>query len=175
MARLKLSNIKEFKGKEKVLYETFPSNLINAMLTYAPTQVESYEGLGSSFRKGVLNSKEREFIICRVAYLSNSDYEIMQHYEIAKSGGVTKEELHAVKTGKTDLLTDKSAVLLKFVDETILNVQCSKQTFSDMQHYFNDKEIGESLLLIGHYMMTARFLRGLDVDLDESPTSWDRM
>ena len=27
--------------------------------------------------------------------------------------------------------------------------------------------------MIGHYMMTARFLETLEVDLDECATSWD--
>jgi len=29
--------------------------------------------------------------------------------------------------------------------------------------------------LIGHYMMTARFLETLEIDLDEQATSWDKL
>lgn len=39
--------------------------------------------------------------------------------------------------------------------------------------YYDETQIAELTLLIGHYMMTARFLETLEVDLDESATSWD--
>jgi hypothetical protein len=35
--------------------------------------------------------------------------------------------------------------------------------------------MAELTLLIGHYMMTARFLETLEVPLDDAATSWDKM
>lgn len=42
-----------------------------------------------------------------------------------------------------------------------------------VRQYYDDTQIAELTLLIGHYMMTARFLETLEVDLDESATPWD--
>jgi hypothetical protein len=51
-------------------------------------------------------------------------------------------------------------------------VKVSDGTFSELRAYFSETQTAELTLLIGHYMMTARFLETLDVDLDEQATSW---
>jgi hypothetical protein len=38
-----------------------------------------------------------------------------------------------------------------------------------------EQEVAETTLLIGHYMMTARFLETLEIDMDREPTPWTGM
>ena len=45
--------------------------------------------------------------------------------------------------------------------------------FNCVRQYYDETQIAELILMIGHYMMTARFLETLEVDLDECATSWD--
>jgi len=51
----------------------------------------------------------------------------------------------------------------------------STDTFEETKKYLSESEIAELTLLIGHYMMTARFLETLEIDLDDAPTSWDNV
>ena len=175
MTRIQLPEINNFNAEQKEKYNRFPSNLIKAMATLAPVQTTAYLDLGVSFRKGLLSSKDREFVIVRVGYLSDSEYEIMQHMEIAKSTGLTDDDIIAIEKGDQSHFDSHLSTLMRFVDETVFRIQATDETFKDMQQEFSDPQIAEVLLLIGHYMMTARFLRGLDIDLDSNSTSWDNM
>jgi len=67
------------------------------------------------------------------------------------------------------------STVLKFVNECVEDIKVSTKTFEATKKYLNEGEIAELILLIGHYMMTARFLETLEIDLDDIPTSWDKV
>lgn len=67
------------------------------------------------------------------------------------------------------------ATILQFVDECVERVKVSSKVFVKTRNFLTDGEIAELTLLIGHYMMTARFLETLEIDLDSKPTSWDNV
>ena len=67
------------------------------------------------------------------------------------------------------------STILKFVNECVENIKVSTDTFDEIKKYLSESEIAELTLLIGHYMMTARFLETLEIDLDSAPTSWDNV
>ncbi len=54
----------------------------------------------------------------------------------------------------------------------VYRVRVSDATFAALRLFFTEEEIAEATLLIGHYMMTARFLETLGVELDSEPTPW---
>jgi alkylhydroperoxidase family enzyme len=58
------------------------------------------------------------------------------------------------------------------VDECVYRVKVANTTFADVKQFMSEQEIVEITLLIGHYMMTARFLETLEIDLDKEPTPW---
>lgn len=99
----------------------------------------------------------------------------MQHLSEASKVGWSQAEIKAIKIGDQTAVAPKTAVLLRFVDECVYRVKVSDATFSDTMKYFSEQEIAEATLLIGHYMMTARFLENLEIDLDTVSTSWDHM
>ena len=61
------------------------------------------------------------------------------------------------------------SVAVRFVDECVTRVKVSDSTFADAKEIFSPGEIVEMTLLTGFYMMIARFLATLAVDLD---TAW---
>ncbi|MFE8116658.1 hypothetical protein RBA63_13810 [Brenneria goodwinii] len=65
--------------------------------------------------------------------------------------------------------------MVRFTDECVNHVKVTDAVFHALRCYCCEEEIAEITLLIGHYMMTARFLETLEVELDEGPTSWERM
>jgi len=60
-------------------------------------------------------------------------------------------------------------LLWVFVDECVARVRVSDPTF-----VFSPSELVEMTLLIGFYMMTARFLATFAIDLDAQPVDWRR-
>jgi alkylhydroperoxidase family enzyme len=57
----------------------------------------------------------------------------------------------------------------------VRDVKVGAQTFADVRAFFSETQMAELTLLIGHYMMTARFLETLEVPLDNAATSWDKI
>ena len=53
----------------------------------------------ASLQSVTIDPRLREYIILRVAYLSNSDYEIYHHRSIAGKLGVGEAEFEALRTG----------------------------------------------------------------------------
>jgi hypothetical protein len=57
----------------------------------------------------------------------------------------------------------------------VRDIKVGGQTFADVCAFFSQTQMAELTLLIGHYMMTARFLETLEVPLDDAATSWDKI
>lgn len=174
MARIILPEVDSLTPEQQVLYQRFPANLTRALLrTGACT--DGYLTLGASFRQGHLCAKDRELVILRVAALSHSAYERMQHVEIARQSGWRESDIDAIEDGDIQKLDGKTQAVVRFTDECVKHVKVTGVVFHALRRYCSEEEIAEITLLIGHYMMTARFLETLEVELDERPTSWEKM
>jgi len=172
MSRIKITALSELTKDQKEQYQRFPANLTLGLLT-TTCSAKGYLSLGASFPAGKLCNKDREMIILRVGSLSQSAYERMQHYPLALKAGWTNEQIINIEKGSA---TEKrESAILNFVDECVKNVKVTDRVFAEVRQYYDDVQIAELTLMIGHYMMTARFLETLEIDLDESATSWDAM
>jgi len=172
MARIDLPSLGDLTEAQRQQYDRFPSNLTRALLrTSASTS--GYLSLGASFLEGQIENKDRELVILRVGALSGSAYERMQHLPRAKQTGWTDQDIAQIECGIG--IDARTTDILSFVDECVKNVKVSDATFALAAKHLSQTQIAELTLLIGHYVMTARFVETLAVDLDESATDWDNM
>ena len=174
MSRIELINKENMTPEQKVQYEIFPSNLSRGLLT-TKNLYEGYAALGAALRYTDLSAKDREFVIVRVGYISKSEYELMQHKDLALDQGWTTDDIDAIAQNNLQHFDERMSTILKFVNECVENIKVSTDTFEETKKYLSESEIAELTLLIGHYMMTARFLETLEIDLDGAPTSWDNV
>lgn len=116
----------------------------------------------------------RELIILRVAYLSQSDYEIYHHESIAAGLGVTEEELKALKTGDFSVFPEQETSLCDFISELVTHVSPSDATLEGMRRHYSLPSIFEMMIIACTYMMLARVaaVGGVDIE-DEAVTSWN--
>lgn len=156
---------------QQELYGRFPANLTQGLLR-TESSTAAYLALGASFRETKLIAKDREAVILRVAKVSNSSYERMQHVPIALEVGWSASEIVAIENFEQAKLDSRTAALLQFTDECVSMVKVTAKTFAHLETSHSEQEIAEITLLIGHYMMTARFLETLEIDLDAEATSW---
>jgi len=112
-------------------------------------------------------------IILRAGALSRSSYERMQHLPLARQAGRSDTEIAVIEAGHGS--DERTQAILQFVDECVRDVKVGAQAFADVRAFFSETQMVELTLLIGHYMMTARFLETLEVPLDDAATSWDKM
>jgi 4-carboxymuconolactone decarboxylase len=120
-----------------------------------------------------LDRRLREMAIVRVAWLERSEYELFHHRAIAKTAGVTAEELAAIQGGDLAVLGPQERALMDFVSEVVDEVAPSDATVTAAREYFTDRLLFETVVIIGSYMMTARIAAVGGVELEDAPvTAW---
>jgi alkylhydroperoxidase family enzyme len=168
MARIELPDVGTLSEADKALYDRFPANLIRGVLRTSGCSA-AYMALGFALLKTEsLDPKQFELVILRVAALSNSAYERMQHIPPARQAGWTDADLAAIEQGRRSNFDPTSAALLAFVDECVQKVRVSDETFAQLRARMSENAIADVTLLVGFYMMTARYLETLEIDLDET-------
>ena len=173
MARLSYVDPADMSDDLCAQLQRLPINLTR-MLLHAPRTASGFLDMAIGFRQGVLDPRLRETVILRVATDQDSLYQRMQHLPAADLAGLSGEEVDAITRGDLTRLDPRLAVAVRFVDECVARVRVSDPTFDDAHKLFSPSELVEMTLLIGFYMMTARFLASFGIDLDATPVDWRR-
>ena len=176
MSRLPLVNNSVMTTEQREQYDRFPSNLTRALLIVEPRLAAALPNLANALRASSLDAKLREGVILRVAALSQSTYERMQHLGQAGKVGWSEADIAAIESGHAAALpSDVAAVLapvLAFVDACVAAPTMPDAVFAAARGVLSDRDLATVVLLVGHYMMVARFTGVLEVELDEQPDSW---
>ena len=173
MSRIPLAPVDDLSAEQRAQYDRFPSNLTRALLLTPPRLSAAVPSLANALRASDLDPKIREGAILRVAALHASDFERMQHLGQAKKAGWTDEDIAAIEGADVAALPASFAPVLRFVDECVAGPRVSDATFAAAREQLTGRDVATLILLVGHYMMVARFLATLDVELDPAPSTWE--
>jgi 4-carboxymuconolactone decarboxylase len=113
----------------------------------------------------------REVVILRVAHLQGSRYELSQHVGIARTAGLTEQQINAIRD-----TADLDAAGFSATERTALDVTtelCSTHklrddTFTAAQGVFGDEAFTELLMIISCYYGLALVLNAVDLDVDDT-------
>ncbi len=125
--------------------------------------------LGNSLlTRAKLDAKLRELAILRTAKVSRSVYEWTQHVPIARTCGVTDEQIAAMDNWEgAKCFNDVERLVLKFTDEVARNVKGTRATLDALKKQLGAAEIVELILSIGFWGMVARLLETTEVELED--------
>ena len=140
------------------------------MLAHVGTTGKRVLSLGNALLSQLeLQPKLRELAILQVAHEAGADYEWVQHVPLARSAGVTQEQIEAIEQGSMpdSLFTGQERQVLIFSKEVYRGSTISDEDFAAMTQAFTSREIVELLLTTGYYTMLARFMTVLEIDIDE--------
>ena len=155
--------------EEKAQYDRFTSNLTRALLLVDRRLAEAAPNLANALRASPLDERLREAVILRVAALHGSAYERMQHIGQVRKAGWSDEEIAGIESGAPPA---ELADLMRFVDECVRTGDVSDARFDAVLNALGARDLATVLLLIGHYMMIARFTKVLRVELDAEADGW---
>lgn len=134
-----------------------------------------YLALGGSFREGWLPAADRELVILRVGAATAADYELFHHIPQARGLipqarglGVPDVTIDRVVAGGT-VGDDATDALLRFVDELVDGVRLPAPPLANVSKYYPNEQVAEIVLLVGHYVMTAMFVKALGIEPDDAP------
>jgi alkylhydroperoxidase family enzyme len=139
------------------------------MLAHSPTTVGHVAQLGVALL-GTLEvaSAQREMVILWMARRTGAEYEWVQHLPSARAAGTTEAQIQAVHALdlSRDCLSAAQAAALVLTDRIATGSTVTASDIAALSAYFNVRQIVELTVLAGYYLMLARVLTTLDVDLD---------
>lgn len=118
---------------------------------------------------GRLSRRESEVVILRVASRRGSAYELTQHRRLGRRAGLLAAEIAAIEADHDhDGLTPRERLLLRASDELVADQDLSDALWSELAARFDERELIEIVMLVGHYAMLATALHALRVQPDRS-------
>lgn len=118
---------------------------------------------------GTLDRRDAELAILRVGWNCRCRYEWGQHVEIGLRAGLRPEQIARVARGAqaSGWETTQQALLLA-VDELHRDHRISATTWRRLAEHYEDRQLIELTMLIGHYVMLAGVLNSLEMTLEVS-------
>jgi alkylhydroperoxidase family enzyme len=118
---------------------------------------------------GKLSPRDREILILRTAWNTQSDYEWGQHARLGRQAGLTDDEVAGLTTsGPTaDDWSDDDALLIRVADELHADSCISDVSWARLAERYNEQQLIEIPMLVGHYHMVAFSLRSLGVERED--------
>jgi len=140
------------------------------LLANAPRMFGGWtEMVDELFASPTFDARMRELIILRVAHPQASPYELGQHVPLARSAGLTDQQIDAIM-GAGDL--DKAGfgradrVALDVVTELCTTHHLSDECFAAAHAIFGDDPFTELLMITSCYYGLALVLNAADLDVD---------
>jgi alkylhydroperoxidase family enzyme len=120
-----------------------------------------------------LDVATRELAILRVAILHHSTYEWHQHVRIGRQAGLSDDRIAALHHWRTsDLFSERERAVLSYVDALIASDHPPAEVHNGLAVYFGPAAIAGIALLVGYYMMTAKFLGAMEVETEGTFAGW---
>jgi alkylhydroperoxidase family enzyme len=144
-----------------------PAANIFATLVRHPGLFRRWLPLGGKLLAGKLPARDRELLILRTAQLCQAEYEWGQHRLIGLKAGIDEDEIDRVRRGPNAAGWDPfDAALLRAVDEMHERAHISDATWETLASRYDEHQLIEVPMLVGHYHMVAFTLNSLGVQLE---------
>jgi len=119
----------------------------------------------------VLPVRLRELAVLRTAYLMDCPYELGQHRDVARTAGLSTNEINAVLSEsdwQSDHFRGAELAVLQLTSELVATQSVSADVVEQVHTALGSEATVEVLMVIGRYAGLALMLNALDVDLDET-------
>jgi 4-carboxymuconolactone decarboxylase len=153
----------------KMLSKLPPLNVFR-MVAAAPGAGRPFLQLGGAVLSGALDARRREMAVLRVAHATKASYEWAQHEQLARTAGVTEDEIDAIG-GEEPVtgLDEECNLICRVADEITRDVRLSDDALQAIIDRYGPREAAELILLVSYYNMVSRFLESTRVELESEP------
>jgi 4-carboxymuconolactone decarboxylase len=150
-----------------------PATNIFATLVRHPGLFRRWLPFGGKLLAGKLPARDRELLILRVAWRCRSEYEWGQHVLIGTVAGLTKDEILRIRDADTTDWDDRDGVLVRAADELHDDSCISDETWRALAARYDERQLIEVPMLVGHYHMVAFALNTLGVQREPGVPGFD--
>jgi alkylhydroperoxidase family enzyme len=129
---------------------------------------------GKLLLAGRLPGRDRELLILRTSWLCGAEYEWGHHAQLALDAGVSEDEVGRVKAGTEHPgWSPADAALLRAADELHRDSHISDATWAALTARYDERQLIEVPMLVGHYHLVAFALNSLGVQLEPGVAGFD--
>jgi 4-carboxymuconolactone decarboxylase len=139
------------------------TNIFRTLVRY-PGLYRKWMPFAGKLLGGKLPGRDRELLILRTGWRSRSAYEWGQHVRLAKAEGISDEEIERVVAGPgAPGWAPFDRTLLTAADELADDACISDVTWAMLAERYDERQLIEVPMLVGHYTMLAFTLNSLGV------------
>jgi 4-carboxymuconolactone decarboxylase len=160
---------------------------LDGVLLHSPELADGWNSmLGAVRGKSTLPPDIRELAILVVAARNGADYEWVAHEPIARSAGVSDEQLAVIRWGGAPAsdtagftpgfgpafgpaFSPAQAAAVAYATASTVDVTVPAAVFSALREHFSDREILEITVTVAAYNMVSRVLVALEVQPGDDP------
>lgn len=158
-------------GRVRAIVDRLPEPRINLfrMLANAPALAGPTLRLGEAIlTRGDLDPTVRELVILRTARLTGSEYEWVQHVDIARLSGVHDDKVAALERGEISaaVFERRELLALELVDRLLGDGTPPPQLVGEAESELGRAQLLEVMLVTGYYAMLGGVMRAVRVDVD---------
>ncbi|HEX7354127.1 MAG TPA: carboxymuconolactone decarboxylase family protein [Mycobacteriales bacterium] len=137
-----------------------------------PELYKAFLALGSyNLQDGRIPVREREIVILRVGWRSQSEYEFGQHTRLGVAAGLADDEIARLAGGPGEW-SDDDAALVAMADELCDDDVVSDGTWDRLAARWDDQQLLELLVLAGFYRLVSGLLNSARVALEPTTAGW---
>ena len=168
-SRLKLPKDDDLPKSVVERLSSLPPINVYRMIANAPSCLIPWTDMVKGLYESSVAIRYREVAILRQAFIAQSEYELHQHKFIAKSNGLSDDEIKIIcSKGKVLGLSDIENLICAMAEELESTAQLSDKTAKALATYFNNQEVAELIILTSFYCCVARVLNATKVEIESS-------
>ena len=144
-----------------------PASNILGIFSWHPALAKAFFAFNNHLFHSTLSARDREMVTVRVSWLRRGEYEWAQHVRMAKSAGLSDEEVDAISAGPdARAWGPRDAALLRSVDEIVANRYVSDETWKRLSEHLDRQQLMDLVFTIGAYDLLAMAFRSFGIELD---------
>lgn len=137
------------------------------MQLYNPAIADGWLRLGTAVRyKSELDGPTRELAICLVARTTGAEYEWRAHRQLALQAGFSEAQIEGITDWRSGDFDERQRAVLDVAEQLTRQVAVADATFEAARRHLSPRELVELTAAVAYYNMVARFLVGLQIDLE---------
>jgi 4-carboxymuconolactone decarboxylase len=144
-----------------------PATNIFTTLVRHPGLFRRWLPFGGKLLTGHLPARDRELLILRTGWLCQAEYEWGQHVPLGREAGLSDGEIDRITAGPDDpAWSQADATLLRAADELHDDACIADATWAALAQTYDERQLIEIPMLVGHYHLVAFTLNSLGVQLE---------
>lgn len=166
-------DVQEFRRVQKELFDidvTTLEGVRNIRMTWAqhPALMKAIDPyLRHLVGTSTLPPREREIVILRIGWNRQSEYEFSQHTEMAKTAGLTDDDIRRVTLGAGEPgWTAFESALIQAVDELHNDAFIADVTWAALAKQYSTQQLMDLVCLTGLYWTISSLLNTIGVQLE---------